>query len=59
MEEWKTIHQEINISPEVLKEFGSVVDFLHLNEEKISLRLTINLDPSLKNYNGFAVTLKP
>jgi len=38
---WKTIHKEITINQGTLDTYGKYVDFIHLDDDKISIRLIV------------------
>ena len=39
---WKTIQKEITINQKTLDTYGVYVDFIHLDDERISIRLIVN-----------------
>lgn len=57
MKNWKTIHKEITINQETLNAFNEYVDFIHLNDEKISIRLIVKKDDNIRLTNGENVNL--
>lgn len=43
-EGWKTIHKTITINEATLNEYGEYVDFIHLKDDEISIRLIVKKD---------------
>jgi hypothetical protein len=46
---WKTVHKEIHINQETLNSYGEYVDFIHLNNERITIRLIVKKEKISEN----------
>lgn len=59
MENNKIIHYELEVNEQTLQTYGQYVDFIHLTDDKITIRLVLKSQEPIKKDTSFGQTVSP